>query len=131
MTENVITNDDDTKAPPTSGEPNASMLANPDEEFLQRLRDATAALENIAKKRADLSAEKTALLESLASNYAVNKKAMLAAIQYADLKDTHKENWDMTYQVTRRALGEPIQNDLFEAQLQKGVENAVAAKQKH
>lgn len=105
-----------------------SMLANPDEAFMERIRDAAEQLEGINERRSQLSADRTAVLEGLAADHGVNKHAMLAAIRYCDLKDKAKENWDLTYQVTRKALGAPVQMDLFEAQLERGVKQHVAAK---
>lgn len=124
----------DTATPPETvpgqDQANGSMLANPSEQFMEQIREAVAELENIDERRAKLSADRSAVLEGLAAEHGVNKHAMLAAIRYADLKDAAKQNWDLTYQVTRKALGVPIQMDLFEAQLERGTKQAVAAQQR-
>jgi len=124
----------DTATPPETSpgpdEADGSMLANPSEQFMEQIREAVAELENIDERRAKLSADRSAVLEGLAAEHGVNKHAMLAAIRYADLKDAAKQNWDLTYQVTRKALGVPVQMDLFEAQLERGTKQAVAAQQR-
>jgi len=106
---------------------NATILAQPDEAFLQELRDAAAEMDSINDQRAELNATKKAIVERLQAQYGCNRHAMKAAIQYSKLPDDKRENFDLTYQVTRRALGAPVQADLFDAQLQKTTERAVAA----
>jgi len=125
MTEETNQQTTDDQAPPPS------MLASPSDDFLQEIRNAVQTLKEIDAKRKDLTASKTATVERLAADHAVNKAAMLAAMRYVDLKDKDKENWDLTYQVVRKALGDPVQQDLFEAQLQRGVEQAIQGKRKH
>jgi uncharacterized protein (UPF0335 family) len=106
---------------------NSTILAQPDEAFLQELRDAAAEMDSINDQRAELNASKKAIVERLQAQYGCNRHAMKAAIQYSKLPDDKRENFDLTYQVTRRALGAPMQADLFDAQLQKTTERAVAA----
>jgi len=106
---------------------NPTILAQPDEAFLQELRDAAAEMDSINDQRAELNASKKAIVERLQAQYGCNRQAMKAAIQYSKLPDDKRENFDLTYQVTRRALGAPMQADLFDAQLQKTTERAVAA----
>jgi len=125
VTEETNQQTTDDQAPPPS------MLASPSDDFLQEIRNAVQTLKEIDAKRKDLTASKTATVERLAADHAVNKAAMLAAMRYVDLKDKDKENWDLTYQVVRKALGDPVQQDLFDAQLQRGVEQAIQGKRKH
>jgi len=108
-------------------ETNATILAQPDEAFLQELRDAATEMDSINDQRAELNAAKKAIVERLQAQYGCNRHAMKAAIQYSKLPDDKRENFDLTYQVTRRALGAPVQADLFDAQLQKTTERAMAA----
>jgi hypothetical protein len=108
--------------------PDASILAAPDEKFLAKLRDTAEALKAIDDRRSALSSERTALLEVLVADHAINKAALLAAIRYCDLPEDKRENWDLTYQVTRKAMGAPVQMDLFEAQVEKSIKTAEAKK---
>jgi hypothetical protein len=104
------------------------FLAAPDEAFLQKLRDVSAELGDIGAKREELNAQKTALEQGLAADYGVNVRAMRAAIRYCELSDEQKIGWDLTNQVMRKALGQPVQMDLFEAQVTKAVKSAEAKK---
>jgi hypothetical protein len=104
-----------------SGKPEDSILAQPDEKFLSRIKSAVDDLEEIDEKRTELTASKTAIFAQLAADYAVNKDAMRAAMRYVKLKDDAKQNYDLTYQVCRRALGSPVQMDLFDQQLERAV----------
>jgi len=106
---------------------NDTILAQPDEAFLQELRDAVLEMDKINDRRADLNAAKKAIVERLQAEYGCNRHAMKAAIQYCKLDEGKRENFDLTYQVTRRALGAPVQADLFDAQLAKTTERAMAA----
>jgi len=107
-------------------ETNTTILAQPDEGFLQELRDAAAEMDAINDRRADLNAAKKAIVERLQAQYGCNRHAMKAAIQYCKLDESKRENFDLTYQVTRRALGAPVQADLFDAQIAKTTERAMA-----
>jgi hypothetical protein len=93
-----------------------AFFAQPDEGFLKLLRDSIATLDEIDTERDDLNARKKAVLENLATK-GVNKKAFMAARQYLALKEKHQELWDLSYQVTRRAGGDPVQFELFDAQV--------------
>jgi hypothetical protein len=108
--------------------PANSFLAAPDEAFLQKLRDVSAELGEIGTRREELNAQKTALEQGLAADYGVNVRAMRAAIRYCELTDEQKVGWDLTNQVVRKALGQPVQLDLFEAQVNKAVKSAEAKK---
>jgi len=108
-------------------ETNDSILAQPDESFLQELRDAASEMDSINDQRAELNAAKRAIVERLQAQYGCNRHAMKAAIQYCKLDEDKRENFDLTYQVTRRALGAPVQHDLFDAQLAMTTERAMAA----
>jgi len=129
MARGSVTNLSDKRDPtnPMTG-PDASVLSAPDEKVLAKLRDAADALKAIDERRSALSSERTALLEVLVADHAINKAAMLAAIRYADLPEEKRENWDLTYQVTRKALGAPVQMDLFEAQVEQSIKKSEAAK---
>jgi len=108
-------------------ETNTTILAQPDEAFLRELRDAAAEMDSINDRRADLNAAKKAIVERLQAEYGCNRHAMKAAMQYVKLPDDKRKNFDLTYQVTRRALGAPVQADLFDAQLAETTERAMAA----
>jgi uncharacterized protein (UPF0335 family) len=95
------------------------MLEQPDEGFLEMLEDIYEKLDEIDQERSNLNARKKAVLEELSAKYGINVKAFMAARQFLSLKEKHRAQWDLTYQVARRAGGVPVQFDLFEAQVQQ------------
>jgi hypothetical protein len=100
-----------------------SILAQPTPEFLELLREYDAEMDRIAEERSQLNAQKTALEKSLEEK-GINILALRAARQFAKLKEKHQDRWDLSYQVTRRALGNPVQLDLFEAQVAQTAKRA-------
>ena len=103
------------------GEEKMSMLKEPNPEFMDALRDAADDLDGIVATRQELNDKAKAIFSSLASKYSVNKDAMKAAMKYVELQDEKKENYDLTYQVMREALGDPVQKDLFTEKLKAEV----------
>lgn len=84
-----------------------------DQEFLQKLVDARDKLEDITSQRASLNAASTAIFASL-DTYGLNRNALRAAILYTKMDEDKRENYDLSYLISRKALGVPVQADLFE-----------------
>lgn len=84
-----------------------------DQSFLQKLIDARAKLEDIANQRSSLNAASTAIFASL-DVYGMNREALRAAIRYTKMDEDQRENYDLSYLISRKAMGHPVQADLFE-----------------
>jgi len=84
------------------------------EPVVTELAQAATQLAEIDDERANLSAQKRAIFERLQAEHACNRHAIKAALQYAQLSEEKRENWDWTYEQTRLALGCPIQPDMFD-----------------
>jgi len=81
---------------------------------LKQVKDFADLTEEIKDSRealnARLAAGKTALIDA-----GFNKHALEAAIKYARTPEEKRENFDLSYLYCRRALGVPVQDDLFAA----------------
>jgi hypothetical protein len=110
--------------------PPSEILKNPDEGFLDKIREAVRQVEDIDEKRIELTASKTAIFAQLNADFAVNKDALRSAMRYVKLKDEAKVNYDLSYEVGRRALGDPVQFDLFDQQLERAVKEDQAKRAK-
>ncbi len=65
---------------------------------------------------AKLAAAKTALVDK-----GFNRDALKAALSYANTPEDKRKAWDESYIFARRALGVPIQEDLFAAAMRDEV----------
>jgi hypothetical protein len=99
------------------------------EPVITELSQAATQLAEIDDERANLSAQKRAIFERLQAEHACNRHAIKAAIQYAQLSEEKRENWDWTYEQTRLALGCPLQPDLFDQAFAEKVTAAADANQ--
>lgn len=99
-----------------------------DEEFLQLIRDAHARLESIQDKRAELNADKAHIMAALIDK-GLNKDAFKAARKYELTPEEKREGYDLSYQIARKALGVPVQDDLFVAAAEQQVK--AHGKKKH
>jgi hypothetical protein len=105
---------DGTKAPDSENE---SIW---DDDTLQSVRNFSDTLTDIKNRREELNAEKTAAQANLI-NKGFNKDALHEAIKYANTEEDKRQNFDMTYLYARKALGHPVQDDLFTAAMQQQV----------
>jgi len=87
---------------------------------MDRVREFAQTYEDVKEGRdalnAKLAAGKTALIDE-----GFNKDALDAAMKYARTPETKRENFDLTYLYCRKALGVPVQDDLFSAAVQQHV----------
>ncbi len=99
-----------------------------DADTLQRVRDFSETVSEVKSARealnAQLAAAKTKLIDD-----GFNKDALEAAIKYARTEEDKRQNFDLTYLYCRKALGHPIQDDLFMAATQQQVKVAKQEKQ--
>lgn len=91
-----------------------------DEETLTAVRDFSDELDRIAGERELLNSEKAVATTKL-TNMGFNSEALKAAISYHKTPEEKRRNFDLSYQFARRALGCPVQDDLFVAAMQKQV----------
>lgn len=98
--------------PPSDPAPAEESVWDPG--TMQQVKDYAQLTDEIADSRAALNAKlaagKTALIDA-----GFNKHALAAAIKYAKTEEDKRENFDLTYLYCRRALGVPVQDDLFAA----------------
>ncbi len=80
-----------------------------------------------AEKRSQVKADRKALSDQLSAAKSTliamgfNGDAMEAAIKYSETEDDKRENFDLSYLVCRKALGHPVQDDLFVAAMREQV----------
>ncbi|MCB1789542.1 MAG: hypothetical protein KDJ24_04540 [Gammaproteobacteria bacterium] len=98
-----------------------------DDDFMQQIRDANEKLEAIENKRDELNAQSAAVIAKLKDD-GIPKSAFTAARKYIKTKEEKRAGWDLAYQVCRKALGQPMQDDLFEASARQQVKQHQAGK---
>ena len=91
-----------------------------DEDTLERVKNFATLTEDIENSRAALNA-KLAAGKAVLVDEGFNKDALDAAIKYAKTPEEKRENFDLTYMYCRKALGIPVQDDLFVAAMQHQV----------
>ena len=84
-------------------------------------------VESFSMLQSDVKKQRKALNDKVAAGKSeliaigMNADAIKAAIAYSNLAEDDRGNFDQTYIFTRRALGCPIQEDLFVAAMQETV----------
>ena len=109
--------DDEVEKPKNEGIEAESIW---DESTLQAVVDFSNKLDEIQLQREELNASKAAAQAQLV-NMGFNADALKAAISYAKTPEDKRQNFDLSYQYARRALGCPVQDDLFIAAMQQQV----------
>lgn len=92
-----------------------------DPAFMQHVVAAQEKLYNIASRRSELNSEANAVIAGL-EKYGLNKHAVRAAIKYHGMDPKQRETYDLSYAVARKALGQPLQDDLFVVAAQRAVD---------
>lgn len=90
------------------------LFKHEDPGFMQKLRDGAEKIAKIQGERKELSASIAEVMATF-ENEGLNRHAVKAAIKFTDMNESDQENYDLTYTVMRKALGKPVQGDLFEA----------------
>lgn len=103
-----------------------AVFKKEDPKFMQKLRDGAKKIEDIKEKRKAMSADIQAVYANFEAE-GLNRKAVKAAISYVGMDEDEQQNYDLSYKITRKALGKPVQGDLFEA----AVVSELREKQKH
>lgn len=98
-----------------------------DQDFLDLIAKTEQDLLEVDDSRAELNARKAAMMAKLVDK-GLNKDAVKAAFKYFRTPEEKRERFDLSYQVVRKALGCPMQDDLFVAAAQKTVDNHQAGK---
>lgn len=94
---------------------------------LRRVKEFAELLDDIADSRAALNAKKAAGKTALI-DMGFNQDGLMAAVKYANTPEDKRELFDLTYMYCRRALGVPVQDDLFTAAMQQQVKVSVPSK---
>lgn len=90
------------------------LFKQEDPDFMEKLRDGAEKIARIQGERKELNASIAEVFASF-ENDGLNRHAVKAAIKFDDMNETDQENYDLTYTIMRKALGNPVQGDLFEA----------------
>lgn len=98
-----------------------------DEDLMSELRQAEKKLGDIDDARAELNAKKAEIVARLV-NKGFNKDGVKAAFKYFRTPVEKRKHFDLSYAATRKALGCPIQDDLFVAAAQRAVDQHQAGK---
>lgn len=96
----------------------SSMLAQPDPEFLGKLKESADAFEGLKADVRLLNERKAVIIAELES-MGIQKDGFRDALKYVSKTEDQQENYDLSYQVTRKALGTPVQMELFDAQIER------------
>ena len=91
-----------------------------DDDTLEQVEQHAATSADIKKKRKALNDELAASKSKLVA-IGMNADALKAAISYANTPEDERGTWDQTYLFARKALGCPIQEDLFMAAMSGSV----------
>ena len=102
----------------------ASMNAK----FLAKITAGHEKLSKIKTQRDKLNKQKAEVISNLV-DMGLDRNALKAAIAYADTPPDKRGLFDLSYAATRKALGVPLQDDLFVAQVQHAVDAHKGEKQ--
>lgn len=91
-----------------------------DQEFLDRITRAADQLEDIAAERNALNAKKNAVITNL-ETYGLDTKAVMDVFKFMQLDEGVRKNYDLSYAIARKAMGAPLQDDLFAAAAKNAV----------
>lgn len=92
-----------------------------DQKFLDTITKAHDSLQQIKTRREALNAEKQEVIATLV-DMGLDRNAVKSAMQYAETPVDKRQLFDLSYAATRKALGVPMQDDLFVAQAQRAVD---------
>lgn len=91
-----------------------SIFKTEDPKFMTKLREGAEKVAAFVIKRTEVNKDIAAEMAKFESD-GLNRKAVKAAMSYIDMNEKDQQNYDLTYNVMRKALGQPVQGDLFEA----------------
>ena len=92
-----------------------------DQKFLNKIAKAHDDLEQIKTQRDNLNTKKAEVITNLV-DMGLDRKAVKAALAYVATPEDQRQLFDLSYAATRKALGVPIQDDLFVAQVERTVQ---------
>lgn len=99
-----------------------------DQDTLELIRKTNDELDRINDEREELNHAKGEAITKL-KNKGIPIDAFKAARKYCKTEEEKRAGWDLAYQFCRKALGQPMQDDLFEAAARRQVEDHQAGKQ--
>ena len=91
-----------------------------DQNTMRKVAQFADTVADIQASREALNARKAAAKTELI-DLGFNADALDAALKYANTPEEKRENFDLTYLYARKALGSPVQDDLFVAATQQQV----------
>lgn len=121
--------------PDTTGSQESAGVSTPekpdvfkqeDPKFMDKLKAAGEKYDAIKGERKKLNASMEELMATF-ENDGLNRKAVKAAISYVSMNEKDQQNYDLSYTIMRKAMGQPVQGDLFEAK----VASEMKDRQKH
>lgn len=84
------------------------------QEKLNRIEESFNRIDQLKNNRAEIQAEIQAAREQIVA-LGIPKKAFDMACAYSKMDEDQRKGFDTAYAIVRRAIGLPIQADLFEA----------------
>lgn len=97
-----------------------------DRNTMDKVKEFETTIAEIKTSREKLNARRAAAVTELI-DLGFNKDALDAALKYVNTPEEKRENFDLTYIYARKAMGQPIQDDLFAAATQQQVRVAKSA----
>ncbi len=95
-----------------------SILAQPNQEFLDSVSEVFERIDKLEIERKELNDRIKAEKASL-EKHGINNHAFKAVKAFRKLNEEQQDNYDLSNQVLRRAIGQPVQMSLFEAQIER------------
>lgn len=93
-----------------------SILAQPDQEFLDLVEATFNRIDQIELERTELN-EKIKAEKAGLEDKGINNHAFKAVKAFRKLDEEQQENYDMSEQILRRAIKAPVQMELLDAQI--------------
>jgi len=81
--------------------------------LLKEIKEGVDSVIQLKKERAEINAS-IAEVRSRMEAKGIKKKAFDAALRYLEQDEEQREGYDMAYAIARKAVGLPMQGDLFE-----------------
>jgi len=95
-----------------------SMLKQPDQAFLDSVATMGQTFEDLRAEAKVINESRKALIARVEEK-GIHKQAFRDAGKYVRMSPEQQENYDLSYQLVRRALGKPVQMELELAQAER------------
>lgn len=106
---------DDIESPDNTEDANTEAAANltDDPDLRQQIVDTIEEFKGLSNEAAQINARKRELIESLEAK-GVNRHAFRYVLAFEKMDESQRQGLDLSYMIGRRAIGQPVQGDLFD-----------------